>query len=49
MDLAEELAGLAGKIDGVNDESARVLVEVSDKVESLKQQLADRDRLLSNV
>ncbi len=46
---AEELAELASKLGGVNDESARVLVEVSEKVETLKKRLADRDRLLSDV
>ena len=49
MDCAEELSELASRLSGANDESAKVLVEVREKVDTLKQKVANRDRLLSDL
>lgn len=49
MDYAEELSALASRLGGANDESAKLLVEVREKVDALKEKVADRDRLLSSL
>jgi hypothetical protein len=49
MDQAEELAELAGSLKAANESSAEVFNRIGEKVESLQQQLAERDRKLSEV
>ena len=47
MDYAEDLSNLADQLGEINDSSAQLLSDVGKKIDELKQQIADRDRMLS--